>query len=352
MDSTILRMLDANGNRAREALRVMEDYARFVMNDGGLAGRLKGMRHGLAGVLSDRALGDAILWRDTEGDVGTGIKTEREMERESMGAVVVAAGKRLSEALRVIEECCKTVSAELGQRVEKIRYERKVVEQIMSRWVAGAGMRERFAKVKLYVLLTEGLCHPACGGWEGTLDAILKYGGEKICVQLREKGLEGGELLRRAKIVAEKCRTAGALSIVNDRADIAVMAGADGVHVGQGDVPCGDARRMLGMGKVVGVATENVGQARAAVEAGATYVALGPMFETRTKEKPRLAGPAYAKEAAAEFGGVVPLLPIGGITLGNVGELLAAGMERACVCSAVISQADVGGAVRGFIGIF
>src|SRR5688572_18768258 len=109
MDTRSLRILDANANRAREALRVMEDYARFALNHQGLSEELKQLRHGLAEVLREY-LTEAILHRDVAGDVGTDIKTPAEARRETLNDVVIAAGKRLGEALRVIEEVLKTVN--------------------------------------------------------------------------------------------------------------------------------------------------------------------------------------------------------------------------------------------------
>lgn len=343
MNAVIGRMLDANANRAREALRVLEDYARFGLDDQGLSAALKEVRHGLAGALARLGGGDAILCRDTAGDVGTGNKTEREFVREGLGDVVIAAGKRLSEALRVIEEAGKTVDPAAAAEVERLRYKGYELEQMLARAVGQAG---RFAGVRLYVLVTERLCRR---GWEETLEAILGAGepGE-IAVQLREKEMEGGELLRRARVLVEKCRAAGAVSVVNDRVDVALLAGADGVHVGQGDLPCAEIRRMAGRELIVGVSTGRLEEARQAVRDGATYVGVGPMFPTTTKEKPHLAGPAYAAEAVGAL--PVPCVAIGGIMAGNVGELTAVGVRCVAVCAGVIACEDVGGACRELLG--
>src|SRR2546423_6664203 len=121
MDKQSLRMLDANASRAREALRVMEDYARFCLNHGGLSGELKELRHGLTQVLKNY-LSEAILHRDVEGDVGVETKTAAEAHRSNLNDVVVAAGKRLGEALRVIEEGLKTAGASAAARVGKMGY--------------------------------------------------------------------------------------------------------------------------------------------------------------------------------------------------------------------------------------
>src|SRR6266478_6031177 len=146
MDSPALRILDANANRAREALRVMEDYARFSLNHEGLSAELKELRHGLADALKEY-LGEAILHRDVQGDVGVEIKTEAEARRQDLNDVVIAAGKRLDEALRVIEEILKTIDSSAASRVEKLRYSAYTVEQKIAQT-----LRPRlFGHVRLYV---------------------------------------------------------------------------------------------------------------------------------------------------------------------------------------------------------
>jgi thiamine-phosphate pyrophosphorylase len=353
---TILRMIDANANRAREALRMLEDYTRFSLNDPALSADLKRLRHALAATLASPALRDAILFRDTGHDVGMTIKTDAEFQRDSLASLVIAAGKRLSESLRVLEECLKTIDPALAHSIEQLRYRGYILEQTLTRIAGGSDARARFAKVRLYILLTDALCHPSLGGWEKTLDLLLAApsAGDSttLCIQLREKSLEGAELLRRAKILTAKCRAANSLSIINDRPDIAILADADGIHLGQTDLPCADARQLLGSDKVIGISTENLAQGRQAMRDGATYLALGPMFPTTTKDKshlPVFPGPAYAAQAHQEFPSDVPLVPIGGITLENLPQLKAARATRICTCSAIISTPDPVAAVRAFL---
>src|SRR6476469_616617 len=121
MDRPLLRLLDANANRAREALRVLEDYARFVVDDRCHSAALKELRHELADAIGEY-LRDAILQRDTPGDVGTGNKTASELSRVDLSEVITAAGKRAGEALRAIEECLKTVCPDRAAQVERLRY--------------------------------------------------------------------------------------------------------------------------------------------------------------------------------------------------------------------------------------
>jgi thiamine-phosphate pyrophosphorylase len=333
------RILDANANRAREALRVLEDYARFVLDDTDLSTQLKTLRHDLAAALRQLHIDDAMLARDTAADIGTAISTPAEFVRQSLTDVVIAAGKRLSEALRVLEEIAKTIDAAPAAAIEQIRYRGYTLEQTLSRIAHQSG---RFAEVQLYVLLTEALCRQP---WEQTMNALIAGGAQ--CIQLREKALPDQEFLRRAKIVAERCRTAGVISIINDRPDIAQLAGADGVHLGQTDLPCAAARKLLGHGPIVGVSTENLTQARQAVRDGATYIGVGPMFPTSTKEKPRIAGPAYAAQAVKSIS--VPCVAIGGIMPENVGEIAVVGVHSVAVCSAIIGDLDPAARCKEFL---
>lgn len=356
-DPHIARMLDANANRAREALRVMEDYARFVANDQPLAAELKALRHGLAAAMSAVGGHDAILARDTGGDVGTANKTTSEFRRGALADVIVAAGKRLSEALRVLEECAKTTHPQVAGDIEKLRYRGYIAEQTLARIAGGGDLKARFAQVRLYILLTESLCKLP---WEQTLDAILGVAGSAFCIphsafsplaiQLREKSLPDAELLRRARILAGKCRDAGALAVINDRPDMALLAGAHGIHVGQTDLPCAEIRKLVGSSLIVGVSTENLAQARAALREGATYIGVGPMFPTTTKDKSHLAtfpGPAYAAEALREI--PLPIVPIGGISPANLPQLTMVGLRTVAVCAAIISQSDPAQATRRFL---
>jgi thiamine-phosphate pyrophosphorylase len=353
MDTRILRMLDASANRAREALRVLEDGARFARDDRALTQQLKSLRHDLALALGRLPMALALQSRDTAGDVGTTVKTETEFQRLGLREVIIANAKRLSEALRSLEECAKTLEPTAAAQLEQLRYRGYTLEQTLSAAITASTAEERFRQVRLYVLLTDAHCGPR--GWELTLEEILDAGAGKggggetapLCIQLREKALPDRELLRRATVLARKCAEAGALSILNDRPDIALLAGCSGVHVGQDDLPCAAARKVLGTQGVIGVSTERIEQARQAVAEGATYVAAGPMFHTTTKDKPRIVGPAYAQAAVREL--PVPVVAIGGITLENIGALTSAGVRAVAVSAAILRAAEPGKAVRAFL---
>ena len=282
----------------------------------------------------------AAACRDIAGDVGTTITTANEARRESKASVVTAAGKRLGEALRTIEEYLKTEDAPLAAAVEQLRYRSYRIEGlILSTLTPG---RERMAGVKLHVLVTESLCRRP---WRETAELALQGGAG--CLQLREKTTDGGELLRRAEALSDLCRQYGAVLIVNDRPDIALLSGADGVHVGQGDLPATAARRLLGPDKIVGVSTANLDQARRAVTDGADYVGCGPVFASTTKPKDTLAGLAYAAEAATTL--PIPAVAISGITAANADALRDAGVRHAAVSSAVLGADDPRAAAAALI---
>lgn len=334
-DAAVLRLLDANANRAREALRVMEDYARFVLDSQELSLALKTLRHQMAEALAP-VLTAAILHRDTPDDVGTTNKVPRELHRAGVGEVVTAAGKRLGEALRALEEFCKIADPAAAAKIEGIRYAAYDLELRLARTLRPA---DSFRRVRLYVLLTESVC---AGDWLAAARGALEGGAD--CIQLREKTLDGGEWLRRAKVLAEKCHRAGALFIVNDRVDIALASGADGVHVGQSDLPAIEVRKLIGAERILGVSTHNVAQARQAVLDGADYVGIGPVYPSRTKPRDFVAGLAAAREVAAAI--KIPAIAIAGIDGGNVDDVLATGVSGVAISRAVIGCADVKKAAR------
>jgi thiamine-phosphate pyrophosphorylase len=336
MNPQVLRLLDANCNRAREALRVIEDYARFVLNDQATCGELKQLRHAFADA-TGTFVGEAILHRDTPGDVGTANKVESELRREDVNHVVTAAGKRLGEALRAIEEYLKTADPGAASRIESIRYRFYDIESRLAKTLRPAACD--FACVRLYVLITESICKRP---WlEATEQAIV---GGADCLQLREKNLDGAEFLNRARQFVELCRRHKVLSIINDRPDIAILSDADGVHVGQEDLPAREVRKLLGPDKIVGVSTHRIEHARQALLDGADYIGVGPIFPSETKPRDFLPGLAFARQVASEIR--LPAVAIAGITLQNVDEVLATGLKAVAVTAAVVGCDDIANSAR------
>lgn len=325
----MLRLVDANANRAREALRVAEDYARFVLNDDELSAGLKTIRHELTEALAPW-LAEAILWRNTPGDVGVNHKTPAEQRRADASAVVTAAGKRLGEALRCLEEYAKVGDPAAAARIEGIRYRFYDIEQRMARML---GQAKHFASVRLCVLITQSACR---GPWLQVAEQAILGGAD--CLQLREKDLTGGELLGRAKDFVALCRRHGIISIINDRPDLAILSGADGVHVGQDDLPAAEVRKLVGPDRIVGVSTHRIEQARQAVRDGANYIGVGPIFKSPTKPRDFVAGPEYARQVSQQIR--LAALAIAGITSDNLDQVLATGIRGIAVTAAVTASDD------------
>jgi len=166
-------------------------------------------------------------------------------------------------------------------------------------------------------------------------------------IQLREKEWPSGRLLPLAERLRDRCRRAGATFIVNDRVDLAVAVGADGVHLGQDDLPPRAARPLLRPGMVLGRSTHSVGQARAAHAEGSDYIAVGSMFPTRTKPDFQLVGPELIRAIRPETR--APLVGIGGVTRDNVAEVIRAGADGVAVISAVCGAPDPAAATREFL---
>ena len=333
-----LRILDAAANRAREGLRVLEDYVRFILDDAHLSGRLKNWRHQLSHALRSVAPHQLLAARETEQDVGTQIRTLTETKRESVGAVVQANFKRVEEATRTLEEFSKILSSDLGQQIGQLRYEIYTLEKAI---LQTHFSRLRLTGKELYLLVTEELCHHGSGpAIRGALQ-----GGVGI-VQMREKQLGDREQVAQGRRIREWTRATGALFIMNDRPDLAVLTDADGVHVGQTELSVKDARRIVGPDKLVGVSTHTIEEARRAVLDGADYIGVGPVFATSTKQFTQLSGLDFVRQVAAEIR--LPAYAIGGITLDNVNQVIAAGAQCVAISGAVCSAAQPQDIARQF----
>jgi thiamine-phosphate pyrophosphorylase len=318
------RILDASANRAREGLRVVEDYARFVLDDPMLTRRLKDVRHRLAEAL--RGLDPELAARDTPCDVGTHIMTATERTRENPRALLTANFKRAAEALRSLEEYSKLFDEWLSGRFEVLRYDVYTLEKLT---LTALRAHWSLAEARLYVLVG-GL--PTLGDLTWVVGEALAGGADVI--QLREKGLPDREVLRRAREVRTLTARARRRFILNDRPDLALLSRADGVHLGQDDVTVRDARRIVGPSALIGVSTHDRAQLDAAILEGANYLGVGPVFPGATKDFAVLAGLEYVRLAAEAT--TLPWFAIGGITEEALDAVLEAGATRVAVSSAVV----------------
>ncbi|HEU5386973.1 MAG TPA: thiamine phosphate synthase [Streptosporangiaceae bacterium] len=204
-------------------------------------------------------------------------------------------------------------------------------------------LRERLDDARLY-LCTDA--RRAQGDLPRFLDAVLGAGVD--IVQLREKGLEAGEELALLEVFARACRRHGRLLAVNDRADVALAAGADVLHLGQDDLPVPVARRILGPGPLIGRSSHSPAQSdAAAAEPDVDYFCAGPLWTTPTKPGRPATGLALP-EHVARAGPGRPWFAIGGISLDRLGEVLAAGATRVVVVRAITEADDPAAATREF----
>lgn len=326
------RVLDANFNRSREALRVLDDYARFVLDDAFLTREIKAARHQLAEASKRLPARLLLASRDTLGDVGTATTAGGEYERSTPRHVAHVNLKRLQESLRSLEEFSKLFGPELARELEAVRYRCYTLERALA---FTADSRERLRDARLYVLLD--------GSDAERTIAEAAAGGAGV-FQLREKNLPDRELLALARKFRRWTCAAGVLFIVNDRPDIAKLVEADGVHLGQDDLPVREARRILGAEPLVGVSTHSLDQVRQAVRDGADYLGVGPVFPSSTKSFESFPGLKFVAEAAAETS--LPAFALGGIGPSNITKVVAAGARRVAVSSCIASADDPNAVAR------
>lgn len=340
-EHSIFRILDAAANRASEGLRVVEDFARFALDDQHLTQLVKELRHELTGALATLPREDRHALRETQADVGTKISTLLESKRTDAWAVCEASCERVKQSLRSLEEFSKVTAPETAAKLESLRYRFYTLEKALTTRMR---FSDELSAVKLCVLIDGSFT-------EKKVRALIDAGVGMI--QLRDKSLNDIRLLKLAQLLYEiihspTAAAEGCLLIINDRADIAAAANADGVHLGQDDLPVKVAREILGPRKLIGVSTHSIEQARQAVLDGANYIGVGPTFPSATKEFDVFPGTTLFKQVAEEIS--LPAFAIGGITLENLDEVLATGIKRVAVSGAIAKADKPGEVARGFIG--
>ena len=332
MERVVYRIIDANFNRAREAIRVIEEYCRFALNSAPLTERAKQIRHELSMAISKLDAGRLISSRDTLGDVGIGRTVEKQLVRGELIDCFTAGCKRLTEALRALAETTQTLDRSVAGTIEKLRYSAYTLEKDI---VIFSDTSEKYKRVKLYIVITSNL--PT----EVISLAYKCVDGGADCIQLRAKDIEDDMLFALAVEFARICKDAGVLSIINARVDVAAASGADGVHLGQNDLPLEQVRKIQLTPLITGKSTHSPKQLRSACEERPTYAALGPVFATATKPTAPAVGLDYvrqAKEILTDTG--IGNVAIGGITLDNVEDVLEAGADAIAVCAAVTKARD------------
>jgi thiamine-phosphate pyrophosphorylase len=339
METAVLRVLDAACNRAREGLRVIEDFLRFVLDDRHLSGECKNLRHDFSAALGQIPPAFRLAARETLEDVGAGLSTPTELRRADMAEVLAANFARLQESLRNLEEFGKLLDADMAAKVEQLRYRAYTLQRAAEITRHSA---ERLAHVRLYVLIPGG---SSAEEFERLARPLIAAGVHAL--QLRDKQLGDRQLVERARLLRAWTRGTDTLLIINDRPDVAVLCQADGVHVGQEELSVKDARAIVGPEALVGVSTHTIQQARQAVLAGANYIGVGPTFPSGTKPFASFPGVDLLRAVAAEIR--LPAFAIGGISRQNLPQVLATGIGRLAVSGAISQAADPAAEVKAFL---
>ncbi|MCO8121779.1 thiamine phosphate synthase [Stieleria sp. TO1_6] len=333
---TTYRILDASANRASEGIRTIEEYVRFVLDDATLAASSKQLRHDLVDSLARLPHRELLAARDTESDVGTAVTTTNEYRRSSTADVVVAAAERVQQSLRVLEEYGKTINVTFAQQIEQLRYRCYTFNRDVQLRALADPLRHRLAAARLYLLID---CQTDQDDFVASIAQLASAGVDVF--QLRDKQASDRRLYEYAKFGVAMARQKDAIFIVNDRADIAVAAGADGVHLGQDELPAVAARRIVGPQRIIGVSTHQMDQVHQAITDGADYIGCGPTFASQTK--------SFDDHAGTDFLNAVhqgtqetpcPAFAIGGINLDNIDQVIGCGFHRIAVTAAINRAAD------------
>lgn len=336
------RIIDANLNRATEASRILEELARFLLDDKDLSEKLKNIRHKINSV-QESNYEECLDARDTENDVGVEIKNSS--ARLNIENIFKANIKRLQQALRTLAE----YSGQKPEHVatfEKLRYSSYTLEKTMWNKLKEKYNQLKLSDKKLYLVTNSDDFESD----DDFLDAVASAleGGVDV-LQLREKNMPAKKIVELGKKIKQLCLQYNTTFIVNDRVDIALLLEADGVHLGQDDLDVHSAREILGANVIVGVSTHAPAHALKAVEDGADYIGVGPVFETPTKLGKKAVGLEYVKWASENI--EIPAFAIGGIDLENCSEVSEAGLKRVAVVRAIINSQSPQKSAEKMLGI-
>ncbi|MBD2463218.1 thiamine phosphate synthase [Oscillatoria sp. FACHB-1407] len=322
IEHAVYRILDANLDRAREGLRIIEEWCRFGLNHADFTAECKHLRQELA----HWHKAEIRAARDTPGDPGTELSHPNEEQRANLQQVLQANFCRVQEALRVLEEYGKLYSPEMGTACKQMRYRVYTLESNL----IGSQRHHKLARSPLYLVTSpqENLF--------SVVEAALR--GGLTLVQYRDKSTDDTVRLQNAEKLKQICHRYDALFIMNDRVDLALAVDADGVHLGQQDVPIAFARQVLGSHRIIGRSTTNPDEMHRAIQERADYIGVGPVYETPTKAGKAAAGHDYIRHAVAHS--PIPWFAIGGIDANNINDVVASGADRVAVVRAIMHAED------------
>ncbi|MDI6732955.1 MAG: thiamine phosphate synthase [Planctomycetota bacterium] len=347
----VFRIIDVNLNRVREATRVIEDYARFILEDKEIYDKVRFIRHRLIKALS-KYYSNLISLRDVENDPIADEQSIPLKRDKNLSDIIISNLRRLSEALRSIVEYLKIQSPALFRpggsaygmtaEIEKLRFDAYQLEQQLFPVMYP---RHSLHKVRLYVLVPATINNQSV---ENFLPPLIKGGADAI--QLRAESINDRDLLLLAKRMRKQLSKKGVLLIINNRVDIANLSNADGVHLGESDISIRDARRLLGQDKVIGATSHSIREVLNAQNQGADYISVGPFFPSPTKSYLKPGGFEYLEDVANRIH--IPYFAIGGINKDNLSRLIRMHKKlfryplKVAVSSAITHSKDIYKATR------
>ena len=325
-DKRIARLIDANLDRAREGLRVIEDWCRFGIERKDLVIKLKDWRHQL-GVHHHEFYKEA---RSSTTDKGALLKHPAQKNRHSSKEIIFANCSRVQEALRVLEEFSRQTDPALSEAAAIIRFEIYEFEITI--------LKANNKNNRIKLLSNCKLCLITSPKKEliNIVSSALKAG--ITMVQYRSKGSDDQTKIKEAQKLSTICKRNGALFIINDRIDFAIATEADGVHLGQNDIPTPIARKILGEERLIGRSTHTIAQIQKAEDEGCDYIGVGPVFPTENKPQENIAGIKLLNEAYNQT--KLPCFAIGGINISNLQEVTSTRVERIAVINAIMNAQD------------
>ncbi len=322
-DLRIFQIIDANLDRAREGLRVLEDWARFGLGKEEYVKRIKNFRQ----ILGKNHLEIYKKSRNHGQDKCQGLTHVEQKNKKKPEQIISSNSARVQEALRVIEEFSKLNNHELSKIASQIRYEIYTLEIDLLSLNIGKKSEEILKENNLYVITDqkENLLQ--------TIEEIL-IAGVKI-IQHRFKTGTDKEHLEEAIQIKNLCKNYDSLFIINDRVDIALASNADGIHIGQDDLDLKTARKLLGYSKIIGISANNAFDISNAIKNGCDYLGIGPVFETSTKNKKPL-GIEKIKSLTKNL--AIPWFAIGGVTTNNISYLKSCGFNKVALVSQLMNS--------------
>lgn len=324
------RLLDANINRVSEGIRVLEDIARFVYDNEKYSKLLREKRHYLRKLFTefDKFFMES---REVSKDVGIGITKASTLDKKTnIKELSFGNFKRIQEGLRSIEETLKVIDKyEFSKNIETLRYNFYTIEKEFLSIVKNP------IPLGIYGITAENFSKGKSN--YQVVKEMIEAGVEII--QYREKFKTHREKLQEAKELSKLCKENKVLFIVNDHVDIALMVDADGVHVGQEDMPVEDIRRILGPNKIIGLSTHSIEDAKKSLEKDIDYIGVGPIFPTTTKDREAV-GLEYLEYVQNNI--VLPYIAIGGIKESNLSEIIERGATRVALVSEIVGAENIG----------